>query len=1000
MRACADASGIENVKVKLVGKSFNSVVNLFRRFFQVVPVYLVLLLASPSFGAVTFKAVSSFKGANGAQPLGQLLRSTNGLFYGTTASGGVNGQGVIYSATTGGVINPVASFDGTNGAQPLVGLVQGLDGRFFGTASSGGLYGQGTIFVATADGTLTNLFSFDGTNGTRPLAPLTLGGDGNFYGTASAGGVFNFGTLFMVTPTGDFTLLYSFTGTSGSQPAGALLWTGTNFMGTAASGGLNGYGTIFRFDALGFVNLYFFTGRTDGAGPQSGLTLAADGFFYGTTASGGTNFPGQGNGVLFAVDSVGNFSKRHSFTGLDGASPMGTLLQGASGILYGTTASGGTRNAGTIYTANVNGAFSNLYSFSGRLDGSGPSSGLTGGTNGNLFGVTPGGGQNGLGSLFQLSGFTPFIIQSPLTPLTVVSGDTVVLTVIAGGTAPLSFQWQFNSNNIVNGENIRGATSPSLTLSNITTMQAGTYFVTVRNSAGQAASASAQVSVIPRPLISITAPQRGAQTHSAAFRVTGTTSGEAAVARVYFRLNDGDWQLGATSDSWMHWRADITMPSGPNRVDAFAESVLGTFSKTNSVAFACMVTSAPVVVRINGAGIVNPNLNGEYLQVGKSYSITAIPAVGSVFANWSGGVETNAPKIVFVMETNLVLQANFEPDKFYTGKGTYNGLFQAIVDVSPTNSGLFALTLNGRGAFSGYVQLGVMRNALAGRFDTDGNAEVIVARRNLNAVTIDLHLVSTEFASVIHGTVSDGVWIAPLFAYRAIFNAITNPAPYAGRYTLVIPGQPGSTNVPAGDSYGTVTINLAGQIRFSGSLSDNTKISQGMIISKDGYWPFYIPLYGSHGLTSGMLWIGSTNSAPAAITGNVTWYKPEVPTAKYYPAGFRFSSDVIGPRYVMPASGVPILDPGTNATVTFSGGDLEADIINSIALDAKSRVTNNGGNPMSLIFSLTNGVFQGSVTDTNSSQQFPFRGVVLQNENNAAGYFLGPTQSGEVLISQ
>src|ERR1051325_1955596 len=177
---------------------------------------LVLLTAPSSFAAVTFKALNSFVSAKGAQPFGELLRSTNGLFYGTTASGGVNGLGAIYSATTGGALNPIASFDGTNGAQPLAGLAQGLDSRFYGTASAGGLYGQGTIFVATADGTLTNLYSFDGTNGARPLAPLTLapltlGGDGNFYGTTSAGGGFNLGPIFMVTPAGEFTLLYSFT---------------------------------------------------------------------------------------------------------------------------------------------------------------------------------------------------------------------------------------------------------------------------------------------------------------------------------------------------------------------------------------------------------------------------------------------------------------------------------------------------------------------------------------------------------------------------------------------------------------------------------------------------------------------------------------------------------------------------------------------------------------------------------------------------------------------
>jgi hypothetical protein len=49
---------------------------------------LVFLAAFSSPAAITFKAMNSFSSATGAQPFGQLLRATNGLFYGTTASGG------------------------------------------------------------------------------------------------------------------------------------------------------------------------------------------------------------------------------------------------------------------------------------------------------------------------------------------------------------------------------------------------------------------------------------------------------------------------------------------------------------------------------------------------------------------------------------------------------------------------------------------------------------------------------------------------------------------------------------------------------------------------------------------------------------------------------------------------------------------------------------------------------------------------------------------------
>jgi len=983
---------MENRVLKLLAKPelFLLVVRNFLSF-------LALLVGFSSSGAVTFKAMNSFSAATGTQPFGQLLRSTNGLFYGTTASGGDNGLGAIYSATTGGALNLVASFDGTNGAQPLAGLIQGPDGNFYGTASAGGAFGKGTIIRASGDGTLTNLYSFDGTNGTRPLAPLTFGADGNFYGTTSAGGTFDLGTIFRLDTNGIVALVFSFNGTNGAQPASGLVEfpVGT-FCGTTPIGGTSGYGTIFSISANTLTTVYSFSGGLDGAGPQSGLTLGSNGGLYGTTSTGGTNVIGQGAGTVFVL--APGFTVLHRFIGSDGANPFGALVEGASGVMYGTTRAGGLSSKGAIFGVNMfNGNLTNLFSFNGNT-GSGPAAGLTGGTNGNFFGVCSGGGKNGVGNYFQLSGFSPFIIQSPPSPITLVAGDTLTLGVIAGGTAPLSYQWELNSNNVVNGRFISGATSPNLTISNITTMQAGVYNVTVRNSAGQVASANARVSVVPRPTIGITAPQRDAHINSSALTIKGTTSGEVAVARVYFQLDDGGWHLAASSDNWAHWLGNVTMPLGNHVVEAFAESVLSTFSKTNSVAFSCVVTSAPVVVEINGNGMVNPNLDGQFLQLGKSYSMTAIPAIGSVFAGWSGDVETNAAKLMFLMQSNLVLQANFRPDLFFTGKGSYNGLFLTVDDLSPTNSGLVALTVNGRGAFSGRVQFGVTRTAFAKSFDIDGNALVIVPRRSLNPLAINLQLISDENTNAIVGTVSDGIWTADLNAYRAVFNANTNPAPAAGRYTLAILGDPSSTVAPGGDSWGVLTINSGGKIVFSGTLSDNTQISQTIPISQEGNWPFYIPLNGNHGLISGWLTFTSVNSPTGSITGNVTWFKPEVPTAKYYPAGFRVSSEAIGSSYVKPADGAAIVDFGGMPAVTFTGGDLSNDIVNPIALDALNRVTNLGTNAMNLSFSLTNGVFRGNVTDPNSSQLFPVRGVVLQNENSAAGYFLGPTQSGEVRV--
>ena len=94
----------------------------------------------------------------------------------------------------------------------------------------------------------------------------------------------------------------------------------------------------------------------------------------------------------------------------------------------------------------------------------------------------------------------------------------------------------------------------------------------------------------------------------------------------------------------------------------------GNVSATNTVSLV-YVPSAILKVSTNGVGFLSTNYNGASLQVGNSYSITATAGTSFVFTNWTGGtnlplsVLTNGPTVQFVMETNLMLQANFVDTK-------------------------------------------------------------------------------------------------------------------------------------------------------------------------------------------------------------------------------------------------------------------------------------------------------------------------------------------------
>ena len=85
------------------------------------------------------------------------------------------------------------------------------------------------------------------------------------------------------------------------------------------------------------------------------------------------------------------------------------------------------------------------------------------------------------------------VITVPPVSQTVTAGATVIFSVTATGTAPLSYQWQKNSGTL------SGATSASLTLNSVTTTAAGSYSVIVSNSAGSVTSTSATLTVNASP---------------------------------------------------------------------------------------------------------------------------------------------------------------------------------------------------------------------------------------------------------------------------------------------------------------------------------------------------------------------------------------------------------------------------------------------------------------------------------------------------------------------
>ncbi|MDP9373352.1 MAG: hypothetical protein M3Q65_13045 [Chloroflexota bacterium] len=214
--------------------------------------------------AGNFTLLHRLSNFDGQHPLTGLVQGTDGFFYGTTNEYQTperSAGGTVFRIDAEGNFTLLHVF-GT-GRAPRGDLIQARDGLFYGTTESGGAYNSGTIYRIDAAGNYTLLhdFGFDGgygTTGGSPVAGLIQASDGSFYGTAQYGGIpidaDRRGVIYKMDAAGKVGVLHTFYGGAdystpgGTTPMAALVETRDGMLYGVALGGPSGSGVVFRYD--------------------------------------------------------------------------------------------------------------------------------------------------------------------------------------------------------------------------------------------------------------------------------------------------------------------------------------------------------------------------------------------------------------------------------------------------------------------------------------------------------------------------------------------------------------------------------------------------------------------------------------------------------------------------------------------------------------------------------------------------------------------------------
>ncbi len=480
-----------------------------------------------------------------------------------------------------------------------------------------------------------------------------------------------------------------------------------------------------------------------------------------------------------------------------------------------------------------------------------------------------------------------------------------------------------------------------------------------------------------KPKVTLQHPTpRDRVTTNSTLTISGTAKDNMEVARIL--VNSPTKIIASGAETWAQ---ELTLTPGTNVISVTSLDRFGNESRPQTRRIFYHVPKA-IALTNSGAGSIVGITNGQMLDIGRNYTVTAKPDKGNFFASWAGSRVSPFMKLTFMMSEGFNLTALFSTNYFPALRGTYEGLITTATG-SPRSAGRITLRLNANGSYTGKLQPLTGNYPIHGQFAFTHDS-TITGARGTNSLWLYMHLY-TNGVPRIEGAYSDNRESGRVVMYRSEQQDIADIP--AGPFTFTISP---STNSAVGDGFGLGTANLdaAGNITIAGSLQNGASIDHGARLVAGSHFPMFLRWSPREAFLGWMEF--DTNHS--GFFGTAQWVTES--STNEVEMGL-----VTGSRYTAPEAGQSPLG-WTTGTVTLSGDDLASPI--DIGATFNGTTLNAAPNTIELHFDpvTTDGRIAGSFVHPVTGLATPIQAALLQNSNMAAGYFLSTNRNGAVRIRQ